>query len=137
MGPSEWLRIVSVGASSRYKVTPEGQSALSCTFIYRKDAQEWARDIEVRQKRGFTPVDTRALRNTTLGDLFERHTRTITATNREAEIETMRIAGLRRSDMAKLSLAAATSDKFAEYRDQRLAEVALIGDHKDVRMLFR
>lgn len=106
------------------QVRREGQPALSRTFVYRKDAQAWARDIEAKQERGFTAVDNRSLRSSTVDDLLERYVRTITITKRGRAPEAARIGRMRRSAVARLSLAAATPDKFAEYRDQRLTEVA-------------
>lgn len=117
------------------QVRREGQPALSRTFTYRKDAQAWARDIEAKQERGFTAVDTRPLRSSTVDDLLERYARTVTVTKRGAEVEAIRIGRMRRSDLAKLSLAAATPDKFAEYRDQRLTEVAPATVRKEMALL--
>lgn len=106
------------------QIRREGQPALSRTFTFRKDAQAWARDIEAKQERGFTAVDNRALRSSTVGDLLERYVRTITVAKRGRSAEASRIGRMRRAEIAELSLAAATPDKFAEYRDQRLTEVA-------------
>ncbi len=106
------------------QVRREGQPALSRTFTLRKDALTWARDIEAKQERGFTAVDNRALRSSTVDNLLERYVRTITITKRGRAPEAARISRMRRSAVARLSLAAATPDKFAEYRDQRLTEVA-------------
>ena len=106
------------------QVRREGQPALPRTFSYRKDAIAWARDIEAKQERGFTAVDNRALRSSTVDDLLERYVRTITITKRGRAPEAARISRMRRSAVARMSLAAATPDKFAEYRAQRLTEVA-------------
>lgn len=117
------------------QVRREGQPPLSRTFTYRKDAQAWARDIEAKQERGFTAVDTRALRTSTVDDLLERYVQTVTTTKRGGKVEAIRIGRMRRTSVAKLSLIAATPDKFAEYRDQRLREVAPATVRKELALL--
>lgn len=117
------------------QIRREGQPALSRTFTFRKDAQAWARDIEAKQERGFTAVDNRALRSSTVGDLLERYVRTITVAKRGRSAEASRIGRMRRAAIAELSLAAATPDKFAEYRDQRLTEVAPATVRKEMALL--
>ena len=61
---------------------------------------------------------------------------TVTVLKRGAAYETARIKCLRRTSLARLSLVAATSDKFAAYRDQRLTEVASATVRKEMA-LFR
>lgn len=63
-------------------------------------------------------VDIRRLRILTEDDLLEWHLRTETVFNRGAAYETACIKCLRRTSLARLSLVAATRDKFAAYRDR-------------------
>lgn len=79
--------------------------------------------------------DLRQLRTTTVGDLLDRYRTTITVAKRSAKNEAIRIACLQRSDLAKLSLSAATPDRFAAYRDQRLTKVAPATVRKELALL--
>ncbi len=118
------------------QVRRQGQPALSRTFILQADARSWARTVEAGIDRGEVLVDPRPLRTLTVDDLLERYLRTVTVLKRGAAYETARIKCLRRTSLARLSLVAATPDKFAAYRDQRLTEVASATVRKEMA-LFR
>lgn len=117
------------------QVRRQGQPPISRSFIFRQDAQAWARQMEVKQDRGEMLPDLRQLRTTTITDLLERYRTTVTIAKRSAKIEAIRIASLQRTHLAKLSLAAATTDKFAVYRDQRLTKVAPATVRKELALL--
>lgn len=117
------------------QIRRDGQPALSRTFTYRGDAYTWARQIEAKLDRGDGAVDNRALRTTTLDDLLLRYLTTITVAKRGAGVESIRIACLRRSELSKLALSAATPDRFAAYRDRRLKEVASATVRKEMALL--
>lgn len=118
------------------QVRRQGQPALSRTFTLQADAFAWARSVEAGMDRGDTLVDTRPLRTLTVDDLLDRYLTTVTVLKRGAVAEAVRIKCLRRTSLARLSLAAATPDKFAAYRDQRLTEVASATVRKEMA-LFR
>ena len=46
--------------------------AVTKTFSLRKDASEWAREIEAKADRGLLPTNTRILKRMTLADLVAR-----------------------------------------------------------------
>ena len=117
------------------QIRRDGQPALSRTFTYRGDAYTWARQIEAKLDRGDGAVDTRPLRTVTIDALLERYLATVTVGKRGAEVEAVRIKCLRRTELAHLSLAAATPDRFAAYRDRRLAEVASATVRKEMALL--
>ncbi len=112
-----------------------GEPPLSRTFILKLDAQAWARQTETKQDRGENIPDTRVLRTLTVSDLLDRYRTTITVGKRSADIEIVRIASLRRSELGKLSVKAATPDKFAAYRDRRLTKVASATVRKEIALL--
>ncbi len=117
------------------QIRRDGQVPFSRTFVYRGDAYTWARQNEAKLDRGDSAVDTRLLRTTTIDSLLERYLTTITVVKRGASVEAVRIACLRRSELSRLSLAAATPDRFAAYRDRRLKEVASATVRKEMALL--
>lgn len=117
------------------QIRRQGEVPLSRTFTYRTDATAWVRQVESKQDRGDGAVDIRQLRKVTIDDLLKRYGATITVAKRGASVETIRIACLRRSELAKLSLLAASPDRFAAYRDRRLTEVASATVRKEMALL--
>lgn len=112
-----------------------GHPPLSRSFILRSDAQAWARQVETKQDRGDSLPDLRELKKTTLSDLLERYRTTITIGKRSGKVEAIRLACMQRSPLGKLTLAAASPDRFAMYRDQRLAKVAPATVRKELALL--
>lgn len=112
-----------------------GHPPLSRSFILRSDAQAWARQVETKQDRGDSLPDLRQLKKITLSDLLERYRTTITIGKRSGKVEAIRITCLQRSPLGKLTLAAATPDRFAIYRDQRLTQVAPATVRKELALL--
>ena len=54
-----------------------GLRQMSRSFALRKDALEWARDMERQADRHELPMDPKALKQVTLGDLVRRYRDTI------------------------------------------------------------
>lgn len=117
------------------QIRRQGQPPLSRTFTLQADATAWARLIEAKQDRSDGMVDTRSLRTITVDDLLQRYANTVSTTKRGAEVEAIRIKCLRRTELACLSLASATPDRFAAYRDRRLTEVASATVRKEMALL--
>ncbi len=117
------------------QIRRQGQPPLSRTFTLQADATAWARLIEAKQDRSDGVVDTRPLRTITVDDLLQRYATTVSSAKRGADIEAIRIKCLRRTELACLSLAAATPDRFAAYRDRRLTEVASATVRKEIALL--
>ncbi len=89
-----------------------------------KDAAErWAREREGRIDRGEEPLDRRALRDTTLGDLIRRYIKEITPTKASADTERMRLTKMLRAPMCDVTLLNLKSAPIAAYRDARANEV--------------
>jgi integrase len=89
-----------------------------------KDAAErWAREREARIDRGDDPVDHRALRSVTLGDLIDRYVREVTPGKRSAESERLRLNKMRKEKMALLAIVDVSEAVISAYRDSRGARV--------------
>jgi integrase len=89
------------------------------TFNSRRDAERWARDIEVDIDRGVF-VPRRESEETSLGEAIERYRGEITPTKKGKQQEHYRFNVLSKSALAKRSLASIRSADIAKYRDARL-----------------
>jgi integrase len=101
----------------------QGYPLLSKTFALKKDAEKWARHQERLIDAGQWVNQTQS-KITTLADLLDRYEREVTSTKRGKDIEQLRIAVIKRSLLAKYSLAAINSQLLADYRDSRLKSVS-------------
>jgi hypothetical protein len=64
-----------------------GVRPCSKSFQLRKDAEEWAREMERRADREDLPQDTKVLQQTTLRNLVERYVNSATIRKRGAHFE--------------------------------------------------
>ncbi|SDI31834.1 tyrosine-type recombinase/integrase [Propionivibrio dicarboxylicus] len=101
----------------------KGYPTLSKTFELRKDAERWGRQQERAIDAGQW-MDRTEAEQTTLGDLLKRYSLEVSSKKRGADVEMIRIEALRRSKLALFSVAGVTSQRLAEWRDQRLEEVS-------------
>lgn len=101
----------------------KGHPVLSKTFDLKKDAEKWARQQERSIDAGQW-VDRAEAERTTLAILLDRYAKEVSSNKRGADAETYRIEQFKRSNLAKYSPAAITSQLIAGWRDQRLAEVS-------------
>src|SRR5689334_2558369 len=65
------------GGKWQVQIRRAAQRPISRTFILRKDAVQWARELERQADRGDLPKDARALRQLSLGDLVRRYRDTV------------------------------------------------------------
>src|SRR4051794_24819976 len=93
-----------------------GTVPLARSFDRRSAAERWARQVEGEIDRHGVPVDPRALRHVTVGDLLRRYEADITPRKKSAPIERWRIAVILRHEIASVSLAHASPALFAKYR---------------------
>jgi hypothetical protein len=70
------------GAALDFNVRRLGNPSVTKTFHVLRDAQAWARHMEVQADRRDLPLDSRALQQVTLGELTVRYQDTITVTKR-------------------------------------------------------
>lgn len=108
-GPYQWQVIVK----------RKGYANQSRTFNTRRDAERWARQVEVEVDRGVF-VSRRESEETSLGESIERYRTEITPTKKGAKQEHYRLNVLAKSPLAKRSLASIRSSDIAAYRDLRL-----------------
>lgn len=105
------------------QVRRKGMASVSRTFHRRNDAEEWARNMEVKADRGDLPTPVRVLAQYTVKDVLERYRDEITVKKRSADTETYILDAFMREPIAKLSLAQITPAHFSTYRDKRLKDV--------------
>ena len=97
-----------------------GSRPLSKSFMILKDAEAWARQIEMQLDRNELPVDSRILAKVTLKELVERYRDTITPNKRSAENETISLNAFLRQPICLKRLSELRTADFAIYRDERL-----------------
>ena len=121
------------------QIRRRGMSPVSRSFLIRKDAYTWARQVEVEADKGGLPSDPRALEKVTLGELVTRYRDTVTPHKRTASYEHIMLdAFLRRSICSRRVSELRTAD-FATYRDERLKEIkpsSIARELSPIRHLF-
>jgi len=100
-----------------------GTRHLSRSFLLRKDADAWARQMEVRADRNDLPEDIRQLKTIFLGDLVRRYRDEITPRKQGAAIELVVLNQFLRDPICSLKLSELRMEDFARYRDQRLKTI--------------
>ncbi len=105
------------------RIARKGQPAISKSFTTRQDAERWARQIETQIDQGRFVNHVEAER-TTFGEIVGRYMQEVTPTMRGAKEDLIRLGAMQRNTICKLSMAALTTARIAEYRDQRLKQVS-------------
>ncbi|PFH09158.1 site-specific recombinase XerD [Collimonas sp. PA-H2] len=105
------------------KVRRKGYPVQSRTFMYREDAEKWARGLERElETSGF--VDRREAEKNTLRAVLERYRKEVTPGKKSADIESIKIGViLKDAALSDLKMSAITSAAVAAWRDRRLAVV--------------
>jgi hypothetical protein len=111
-------------SEGRYQVQVrrQGFPSQTRTFLQLKDAQAWARQMEIAADRQDLP-DPKALKRVTLGELVTRYRDQVTCRKRGARDETFHLSAFLRHELCRKSLAALTGAMFSQYRDERLQSV--------------
>lgn len=105
------------------QIRRKGHPTLTKTFIYRQDAEAWARMVESEIERGVF-ISRSAAESTTLKDALERYEREITSGKRCADKETYILKHFTASKLAPRALATIRSADIAKWRDDRLTTVS-------------
>ena len=105
------------------QVRRRGHPTLTKTFVYRQNAEAWARLNESNMERGLF-VSRAAAESTTLKEALDRYGREVTAKKRGAGKEGYVLKRFARSKLAPRSLATIRSIDVATWRDSRLEEVS-------------
>ncbi len=117
------------------KVRMKGFPAQSRTFLYREDAERWARATERGlETAGF--VDRREAERTTLGELLKRYKRDISPSKKSAAIEKIKIdVILKDTTLPGISMAVLGSADIAAWRDRRLKLVTGATVNREIDVL--
>lgn len=105
------------------KVRRKGFPVQSRTFMYREDAEKWARTLERElETSGF--IDRREADKNTLRAILEKYRDEVTPSKKSAEVEAIKIGViLKDAILPELKMSAITSVAVAAWRDRRLAQV--------------
>ncbi|MBI4791852.1 MAG: tyrosine-type recombinase/integrase, partial [Deltaproteobacteria bacterium] len=102
------------------RIRRKGQPTQCQTFETKKDAEDWAREIESEMRRGVF-ICRKEVETTTLAEALDRYAREITVHKKGARQELLRIEAWKRRPLAQRFLATLRGQDFAKYRDERLA----------------
>ena len=111
------------GAKWQVQIRRVGVRSVSRTFHVRKDADAWARQMEVQADRCELPDDPRALQQVTLGQLVERYRDTVSVKKRGSDVERIVLAAFLRHPICRKRLSDIGPEDFASYRDERLKAI--------------
>ncbi|BCL76677.1 integrase [Jeongeupia sp. HS-3] len=104
------------------QVRRKGFPTQTHTLETKRDAEDWARQIEADMRRG-TFVDRSEAEQTTFAELLERYRQEVTPEKRGWCAENSRLRQWQRHPLASRPLATLRSVDFASYRDERLKSV--------------
>src|SRR5262249_4744436 len=79
--------ILKRGAKWQVQIRRVGVRPISRSFNVRKDAEAWARQMEVQADRRDLPSDPKSLQRLTLGQLVERYRDPVSVRKRGYEVE--------------------------------------------------
>ena len=91
------------------------------TFIYKTDAEKYAREKESEIEKGLV-INYEEAARTTLGELLERYRLEITSKKKSPHSEDCKIKALQRLDIAQLPLMRVSAAKVAKLRDLLMEE---------------
>ena len=108
------------GAKWQVQVRRQGHPPTSRTFTFKRDAEAWAREVEVSIERGELSGSGAALRTVTLLEILERYESEVTPHKKGAASERSRLRTLRNHSFARVTLDKLTSAMVSDYRETRL-----------------
>jgi integrase len=100
-----------------------GFPSVSKSFLLRKDALEWAREMERQVDRKELSPDLKILDTISLGQLIERYKIQIVSRKKSARNETIALDAFLRQKMCKKLLSQISPADFSQYRDMRLKSI--------------
>jgi integrase len=111
------------GNKWQVRIRRTGLRSLSKTFTLRKDAMEWARQMEVQADRHDLPADPKVLQRITLGELVERYRDTVSIKKRGYERERVSLTAFLRHPICARRLSDLRTEDFGTYRDKMLKTI--------------
>lgn len=109
------------GKKWQVQVRRAGSGAVSKSFLRRKDADAWARQMEIQADRSELPADSSVLKVVTLADPITHYRKEVTPKKRGGKIEDAVLAQMLADPICKMPLSILKTTDFACYRDRRLA----------------
>jgi integrase len=111
------------GAKWQVQIRRMGHRPISRSFHVLKDAEAWARHVEIQADRGELPPDRKVLDAITLGELVERYRDTVSVKKRGCDVERLVLTAFLRHPICRRRLSEIRAEDFASYRDERLKTV--------------
>lgn len=111
------------GTKFQVQVRRKGQNPVTRSFHHRRDAEQWAREMEIEADRGSLKTNLRVLDQVTLGELVRRYRDTICPRKKGCEIETIVLNAFLRQPMCSKRVSELRTEDFARYRDHRLQKL--------------
>ena len=105
------------------QIRRKGQSSVSKSFNVLRDAQAWARQIEIQADRSDLPADPKALERITLRELVSRYRDTVSPRKRSCSGEQVVLKAFMARPICSKSLSELRTADFAVYRDLRLQTI--------------
>ena len=101
----------------------KANQTLTKTFINKADAEKWANQVEVELDKG-SFVNLALAERTTFKEVIERYITEVLPTMRGGSADLIRLKALARRPLAKLNMVALSPQRIAQFRDERLKEIA-------------
>ncbi|GBE43418.1 hypothetical protein BMS3Bbin10_01495 [bacterium BMS3Bbin10] len=111
------------GTKWQVQIRRTGQRSLSNSFCQRRDAESWARQMEVKADRRELPDDPKLLEGYTLGQLVQRYRDTVSIRKRGGDYERILLKAFLRHPICSRRLSELSTEDFAAYRDDRLQDI--------------
>lgn len=111
------------GNKWQVRVYKKGHKTLIKSFLTKRDAEKWARQVEVELDKN-TYSNTSIAEKTTFKDLIQRYMREVTPSMRSANEDSIRLRAILRHPLCHTNMLSLTPMKIAEYRDERLKQVS-------------
>ena len=101
----------------------KANQTLTKTFINKADAEKWAKQVEVELDKG-SFINLALAERTTFAEIIERYITEVLPTMRGGKADYIRLKALARRPIAKLNMVALNPQRIAQFRDERLKEIA-------------
>jgi len=105
------------------QIRRRGQANLTKSFLLKKDAERWARHMEVQADRKAIPENTILLTKLTLANLVVRYRDSVSVRKRGCDVEQIVLNAFLRHPICQIRLSDLCASDFAVYRDQRLTTI--------------
>lgn len=105
------------------RIYKKGYSTQIRSFLTKRDAERWARQVEADIEKGaFT--NSNLAEQTTFKELIQRYMREVTPSMRGKHEDLIRLNAITRRPISQSNMLLLTPTKIAEYRDERLKQVS-------------